>query len=76
MEMDVIVRVFSQPRWSAKKFEDAHRGLPNGSCNDPPEVQLKFWLEMAYDEAGSDTELFERLKNELIAQALAGVYDN
>ncbi len=71
----MITSVLSQPRWSAKRFEDAHRGLPNGSCDDPPEVQLKFWLEMAYDKAGTDTGLFEQLKTELIAQAMAGMFD-
>lgn len=76
MEPGIIARVLAQSRWSAKKFEDAHRGLPNGSCNDPPDVQLKFWLEMAYDKAGADEALFEKLKQELVIQALEGMFDN
>ena len=65
----------SQPRWSAKRFEDAHRGLPNGSCDDPPGSAAQILPEMAYDKAGTDTGLFEQLKTELIAQAMAGMFD-
>jgi hypothetical protein len=65
--------LFSAP-WSEKKLEEAARGVVQGSCDDPPDVQLKFWIEIARDEAGRSGESAIPAITKLAIRALRGEF--
>ena len=74
MNIDQIKHILSLSRWSDTKLEEAARGKVIGSCADDPEVEFKFWVELARDKAdreklSADTEI-----DGLIVQALRGEF--
>lgn len=75
MDEEIILHVIGEPPWSQKKFDEAARGLPNGSCDDPSNVQLKFWLEMARGGFFKWGESIDDAINEVIREAREGYFD-
>lgn len=69
-----VLNVLKSNPWSPNKLEEAARGLVQGSCDDPPEVQLKFWIEMARDEAGRSGRSAIPAITKLALQALKGEF--
>lgn len=74
MDEATILRVVNEPPWSKKKFDEAARGLPNASCDDPSDVQLKFWLEMARGGYFTWGDTTEDAVNEIIREAREGYF--
>ncbi len=69
-----ISEILSSPAWDLAKLDEAARGLVIGSCDDPPEVTLKFWIEMARFEALRDNLPIEPALKKLESQARRGVF--
>jgi hypothetical protein len=76
MDLDKIKIVLAEEPWSLKMVDDAARGMVQGTCAyDPPEMQLKSWIEIARHNFRNDAHGFEIEVQSLIAQALAGKFD-
>lgn len=69
-----IEKVLEAPPWSERKLEEAARGMVNGSCDDPPEVQLEFWKNLARSKHGEGTKEYMKELHELARQARQGVF--
>ena len=74
MDEATILRVMNESPWSLKKLNDAARGLPIGSCDDPSDVQFAFWLNMARCGSFEYGESIEDAVNEIIEQARKGEF--
>lgn len=75
MEIDLIKQVFAMPRWSEEKLNEAFRGLVQGSCDDPPEIDLKRWYEYELSLALKTGKSLEQIQTEITHRALSGEFD-
>ncbi|MFZ2199758.1 MAG: hypothetical protein WAV40_03140 [Microgenomates group bacterium] len=76
MDIDKIRIVLAEEPWSVGKVDDAARGMVQGSCAyDPPELKLKSWIEIARHNSKGNAQEFDAEVESLIAQALAGKFD-
>lgn len=74
MQINDIERIIQLPRWSEKQLERAARGKVNGSCEDPPEIELEFWKNIELGRADKLGRSVEEVVDELRARALRGEF--
>ncbi len=75
MRCGEILSVLAMKPWSPEQLEEASRGKVNGSCDDPPSIELKFWLEIARSRSGNNLGSFFGEVVKLIKQASQGKFD-